>query len=97
MIRKRIRHGYEFRLMYKKKGAHLKRPQIHFGFIFRGNKEYQSLSDTDVVEIRDWLSRYINTHTLKTSKSELCKTSRSLLNQTLKNINKLESAPECET
>lgn len=90
MKRKKIRHGYEFKLMRKTKGAHLKRPQVHFGNTFDCDN-YQSLSDTDVVEIRDWLSRYINEFIKQTPALEATKFSRICANRIIKNLNRIEA------
>jgi len=91
MREKRISHGYHFRVMKKEKGSHLKRPQIHFGWIFGKVNEYQSLSDTQVIEIRDWLSRYINTYVKQAPLSETLKQSRVCAHRILKNINRIEA------
>lgn len=91
MKNKRIWNGYEFRLMKKIKGAHLKRPQIHFGYFLDFKNDYRALSDTKVIEIRDWLSRYINENIRQTAASEMLKTSRVSANRIMKNMDKLES------
>lgn len=78
--------------MRKLKGAHLKRPQIHFGYAFDKPSEYWSLSDTQVIEIRDWLSRYINEFVNVKPEGEIVRASRVHAHQIAKNMNKLEAA-----
>ena len=92
MIRRfRIRTDYEFRLMKKRKGSHLKRPQIHIGNPWGSLGEYHAMSDSKVIELRDWLSRYINENIKQTPESELLKSSRASAMRVVKNINKMES------
>lgn len=91
MIRKKIAHTFEFRLMKKKKGAHLKRPQVHFGDCFDKPSDYWSLSDTRAIELRDWLSQYINRYIEKKPAAEILQQTRINANLILKNANKLES------
>lgn len=86
---KKIHSGLEFRLMKKKKGAHLKRPQIHFGSVWDMPSGYRSLSDTHVIELRDWLSRYIDEYVNETPHGEIIKASRVHANRIRQNMDKL--------
>lgn len=89
---KKINGSFQFRIQKKKKGSHLKRPQMHFGSIFEAYKDYMALSDSRVIELRDWLSRYINQYITPTPAGELVRTSRIRANQIIKNMDKLESS-----
>lgn len=91
MRRKKIINLYEFRLMTKIKGAHLKRPQLHFGYGLDKPSDYWRLSDSTVIEIRNWLSRYINEHINPKPEGEIIRASRVHANQITKNMNKLEA------
>ncbi len=93
MVRKkRLNALMEFRLMLKKKSSHLKRPQMHVGSYWGKSHEYMALSDSAVVELRDWLSRYINEFVDVKADGEIVRASRIHANQIAKNMNKLESA-----
>lgn len=61
--RRKIRHGYEFRHFgdnYEKK------PGLYFTNKFWNPSEGYRLSEIEIVEIRDWLTRYINEYHLQT-------------------------------
>lgn len=78
--------------MRKEKGAHLNRPQIHVGSFWGHKSEYMALSDSQVIDVRDWLSRYINEFVDVKANGEVVRASRVHANQIAKNMNKLEAA-----
>lgn len=57
MTSKHIRFGYRFRHYGEQYG---KKPGLYFENIMGPSGNGRRLSDNDIVDIRDWLSRYIN-------------------------------------
>lgn len=62
--RKKIKGGFYFRHFGESYSP--KKPGLYFCYILDTFKDHKRINDKDIVELRDWLSRYINTYHLKT-------------------------------
>lgn len=64
VIRHKLKHGFYFR--YFGENYNVKKPGLFFLNHFWKAGEKIPLRDKEIIELRDWLSRYINERILKT-------------------------------
>lgn len=78
-----IRGGFQFRHFGKQYFPENK-TGLYFGSIWERRKDFDRLGEKEVIELRDWLTRYINTYYLKSvppSIPDMRAKSRSIIRQ----------------